>query len=268
MHSPSSVWYRHTMNTLAAQTHGFLTALPFFKGQEDKMLENFLRASELCEYSKHSLIFTAGDKAEKFYIIVEGWLKLFRVTAEGEESVLAMFTRGDVLGEAAVFEDATYPFSVEVAENAKLIEIPAAFLRNAAKENADVMKRIMTSMSREMHKLQLENEHLSIMTAPQRVGCLLLQLSTGMLGKGGTFTFPYDKSLAAARLGMKAETFSRALSQLKPFGVTIGGAEIKIDSFQCLVQYVCGHCSLQVGECRGATAFNIGSGCTGKSCCH
>lgn len=228
------------------------------------MTEKLLQESDIFEYAKGTSLFSAGDAAKKFYIIVSGWIKLYRSTHEGEEAVLAIFTRGDVFGEAAVFEDATYPFSAEVAENAKLVEIPAGFLRETAKESPDIMRRIMASMSREMHKLQLENEHLSIMTAPQRVGCLLLQLSTGMLGNGGTFTFPYDKSLAAARLGMKPETFSRSLAQLKPFGVTISGAEIKMNSFQCLMQYVCGHCSLHAGECRGAKEF----GCGSKTCHH
>ena len=253
------------MSTAEPTTLNFLINLPFFKGQGSTELEKFQVNATIAEYPKGHQLFAAGDKAEKFYVIKQGWIKLYRSTFEGEEAVLAIFTRGDVFGEAAVFEDATYPFSVEIAENARLIEIPAPVLREIAKENADVMKRIMASMSREMSKLQLENEHLSIMTAPQRVGCLLLQLSTGMVGNGGTFTFPYDKSLAAARLGMKPETFSRALSQLKPFGVTINGSEIKINSFQCLMQYVCGHCSLHAGECRGAKEF---LGCGGKSRCH
>lgn len=252
------------MSTLDNRTNAFLINLSFFKGLGEQDLDKFLHASEVSEYAKGHSLFSAGDMAKKFYIILSGWIKLYRSTHEGEEAVLAIFTRGDVFGEAAVFEDASYPFSAEIVETAKLIEVPADFLRTAAKEKPDILNRIMASMSREMHKLQLENEHLSIMTAPQRVGCLLLQLSTGMLGKGGTFTFPYDKSLAAARLGMKPETFSRALSQLKPFGVTISGTEININSFQCLMQYVCGHCSLQSGECRGVKEF----GCTSKNCQH
>lgn len=255
------------MNAPATSHGAFLADLPFFKGQGSAELDRFLQSAVVVDYAKGHHLFSAGDKADKFYIIMSGWLKLYRSTFEGEEAVLAIFTRGDVFGEAAVFEDATYPFSVEIAENATLMEIDASLLQSAAKENTNIMSRIMASMSREMQKLQLENEHLAIMTAPQRVGCLLLQLSTGMLGKGGTFSIPYDKSLAATRLGMKPETFSRALSQLKPFGVSINGVEITISSFQCLVQYVCGHCSLHAGGCRGAKEFNTGTSCAGKSSC-
>ena len=83
------------------------------------------------------------------------------------------------------------------------------------------MSQIMRIMSRELKSLEMENEHLALMSASQRVGCLLLQMSSGMLGKGGTFAFSYDKALAASRLTMKPETFSRALAQLKDVGVSV-----------------------------------------------
>ena len=256
------------MRATDLQTGGILVSLPFFKGLERDVLDQFLSASDVREHSKGSRLFSAGDKAHKFFIILSGWVKLYRSTVEGEEAVLAIFTTGDVFGEAAVFEDATYPFSAEIAESARLMEIPASFLKDITKKNPDILNRIMASMSREMHKLQLENEHLSIMTAPQRVGCLLLQLSSHMIGNGGTFTLPYDKSLAAARLGMKPETFSRSLAQLKPFGVNVSGSEVHIDSFACLMKYVCGHCSMQGSECRGSknAACQGKTGCGGNGC--
>jgi CRP-like cAMP-binding protein len=205
-----------------------------------------------------------GDNADRLFVVVSGWVKLYRQTPEGDEAVVALFQAGDIFGEAAVFGGAGYPFSAQAAEEAELFEIPGAVLREQARDNHEVMARIMNSMSRELRNLQMENEHLAIMSAPQRVGCLLLQLSSGMVGKGGTFSFPYDKSLAAARLGMKAETFSRALAQLKPVGVTVSGSEIAIDSFARLVDYCCSHCSALPGECSGARGCDRAETCPGK----
>lgn len=238
---------------------------PFFKGLAPEKLEPLLKHAEIQEYKKSHQLFHAGDKAKSFYVILQGWVKLYRLTTEGDEAVLAIFSKGDVFGEAAIFEGSVYPFSAEIAEDAKLLNIPSSALKESARQDQDVVNRIMVSMSREMDKLRLENEHLSIMTAPQRVGCLLLNFSTHIKGNGGKFTFPYDKALAAARLGMKPETFSRALSQLKPFSVTVSGSEIHIENFDALLKYVCGHCSAMNGECRGAKASECNSACT--KCC-
>ncbi len=255
------------MTNADPKTTSFLNTLPFFKGLGGDDMDKILQDAGYKKYAKGHVLFNAGDKATRFFVILHGWIKLYRMTKEGEESVLAIFARGDVFGEAAIFDGADYPFSVQIAEEAQLLEIPSATLRTMAQQNPDITNRIMASMSREMHKLQMENEHLAIMTAPQRVGCLMIQLSTDMLGKGGTFTFPYDKSLAAARLGMKPETFSRALSQLKPYGVNVRGNEIHIESFDQLTGYICGHCSRTDDHCRGSRGCEqrCAGSCGGKN---
>lgn len=247
----------------ADSTDRFLRGLTFFAKLPEDNLQAFLKAGRICNYAKQSNVFMQGDDADRLFVVLNGWVKLYRETSEGDEAVLALFTRGDVFGEAAIFGSVGYPFSAEAAEETKLLEIPSDVLRGQAKSNHEVMARIMYSMSREMRNLQMENEHLALMSAPQRVGCLLLQLSSGMVGAGGTFSFPYDKSLAAGRLGMKPETFSRALAQLKPVGVTVSGPEITIDKFSILVDYVCSHCSSLPGECSGAR----GEGCDKAATC-
>ncbi len=248
-------------------TEDFLRKLPFFTGLPETDISAFLSASALRDYAKQQPVFEQGDAADRFFVVAQGWIKLYRNTIDGDEAIVALFSRGDVFGEAAIFGGAGYPFSAEAAEATRLIEVPGTVLRDRARKNHDVMARIMSSMSQEMRNLQMENEHLALMSAPQRVGCLLLQLSGNMIGKGGIFSFPYDKSLAAARLGMKPETFSRALAQLQPVGVTVKGPEIKIDSFSALVDYCCDHCTATPGECKGSRMENCASvaACPGKT---
>ena len=246
------------------QIDPFLRGLAFFSGLPESDIAAFRSASAVRDYHKGQSIFLQGDSAERLFVILRGWVKIYRETTEGEEAIIALFTRGDVFGEAAIFDNSNYPFSAEAAEDTQLIEIPAKALKDRAKENPRITAHIMASMSREMHRLQMENEHKVLMDAPQRVGCLLLQLAAGMIGKGGTFSFPYDKSLAAQRLGMKPETFSRALAQLKPIGVTAKGPEITIDSFSRLSGHCCGHCTAQLDECKGS--HTSPSSCAEKIC--
>jgi CRP/FNR family transcriptional regulator, dissimilatory nitrate respiration regulator len=239
----------------------FIRSLPFFSGLPQDDADAFVKAAHSKDYKKYEALFHLGDSADRFFVVLSGWIKLYRETGEGEEAVVALFKRGDVFGEAAIFNGAGYPFSAEASEDSKVLEISAAVLRERARVNHDIMDRVMASMSKELRNLRLENEHLALMSAPQRVGCLLLQLSAGRIGKGGTFSFPYDKSLAAARLGI--------LAQLKPVGVTVHGPEVKIESFSCLIDYCCGHCSSLPGECPGSRACADKKDCPGKktACC-
>jgi CRP-like cAMP-binding protein len=229
----------------------FMKKLTFFSGLPEADMKAFLDAANVHDCKKGETLFHQGDAAESFFVIISGWVKLHRTTPEGDEALVSIFTRGDVFAEAALFGGGAYPLSAQAIEETRVLSIPGKVLKDRAKKNPDIVARMLASLSREMQKVQRQNEQMAIMSAPQRVSCLLLQLSKDMIGNGGTFTFPYDKSLAAARLGMKPETFSRALAQLGPYGVTTKGTEISIESFAKLTEYSCGHCSAIPGECKG-----------------
>ncbi len=234
------------------QTRQFLRDLPFFAGLPEAVFSNLMNAATVRDYPKNKPIFYHGDRADRFFSVLGGWVKAFRNTEQGDESIMALFTRGDTFGEAAAFSNAEYPFSAQAAGEARLIEIPASLIRNKESADSDIMRHVMHSMSREIRKLQIENEHMAIMSASQRVGCLLLQLTSRIEGHGGSFVFPYDKSLAAARLGMTAETFSRSLAQLKSMSVHGDGTETTIGSFRCLAEHCCRNCSAELTDCKSA----------------
>ena len=228
--------------------------LVFFSGMAEEDRRDFCRLKNIRDYSKGEHLFRQGDKADRFFVILQGRIKRYLGTSDGREVIVTLFTRGDVLGGPEIFENTNYYFSAEAAEDTQLIEIPVNALKIRAKENPDIMVSIIAAMARDMHKLQIENEHKTLMDAPQRIGCLLLQLSSGLSGTGGAFDLPYDKSLAAQSLGMRPETFSRALAELKSIGVVAStrGSTVSIENFSRLIDFCCGQCTSLPGECRGS----------------
>lgn len=231
----------------------YLRVMPLFSGLPEEDIDSFIKSAHSRSYSKNEYIYHQGDHADRFFVILEGWVRLYRETIDGDESVSDLLTRGQTFGEGIIFyQSNSYIFSAQAAESARILEISKAALKYRAEENPDILKRIMTSVCEKMIRLQSENERLANMNAAQRVACLLLRLSANMIGNGGTFTFPYDKSLAAAQLGMKRETFSRALVHLRPLGVTVKGSEIGVQSFRRLTSFSCKHCTLSPEQCAGA----------------
>jgi CRP-like cAMP-binding protein len=83
-----------------------------------------------------------------------------------------------------------------------------------------------------------------VQSAPQRIGCFLLRLCKAQEEGEVTLHLPYDKTLIAARLGMKPETFSRALTRLRQESdIEVKGATVSIPDIQRLVGYTCNACS-------------------------
>ena len=46
-------------------------------------------------FAKGRDVFAMGDKADAFFIILEGWVKLYRISKDGEEAIIHVFGPGE-----------------------------------------------------------------------------------------------------------------------------------------------------------------------------
>lgn len=223
-------------------------SLPFFSGlaaEDAKALAPFTRIRDC---GKKQQLFWAGDPATSLFLVMSGRVKLYLQTEANQQTVIRISGRGDVIGLIPLLEDPpVYPFSAETMAQANLLEIDMGAARRALASSPGFLHKILKAMTNEV-RANLEIRHAMALPATRRVGWLLLRLSEKMIGKGGTFRFPYDKGAAAAELCMSPETFSRALAQLKCAGVRCAEGQVTIDDFETLRQYVSGADGMPAAE--------------------
>ena len=231
----------------------FLTGVPLFAEFTDDGIADLLKNAHIKTHKKGKLLFLIEDKAENFYIVVDGWVKLFRETRDGHESLLALITSGESLGKAAALTNTTYSYNAEVTDDATLISIPASFLISMTKDNKkfdEILKKLLQARLSDLNQLSLYSEHLALMTSAQRVGCFLLKLCREPDKDSAILHLPYEKGLVAVRLGMTPETFSRSLNQLASIGVETNNSKITIQNISQLRSLVCERCSATGNECH------------------
>lgn len=234
-----------------ATIRDLITSVPLFSDFETAELEAFVKRCQVMEPGKGDVLFVQGASADFLYAVLSGWVKLFRETGDGHEAIAGLCTHGDLFGEAVLYQGSHYPFGAQVAEDAVVLRIPAEAVRGRVRESSTFAERLIRIIAQRLNALELHAEHLTVMTAPQRVGCYLLKLchakpETTQI----SVLLPYDKTLVATFLGMKLETFSRALAQLKDVDVTVDGPKITVADVGRLREYVCGSCSIEPGECE------------------
>ncbi|MCI5050226.1 MAG: Crp/Fnr family transcriptional regulator [Rickettsiales bacterium] len=221
-----------------------LEGLPLFKGLGPEIIQTLVEQSQSRNIRKGTILYLQDDPADWFYVILHGWVKLFRETIEGEEAVIDVLTNRHMFGENAVFEEDRYTYAVEIIEDSALIAMPTAVLKQQIATNNQLALNMLSSMSRHRLQQHREIEHLNVQNAPQRIGCFLLRLCGSKPEKHVTIHLPYDKTLIASRLGMKPETFSRALAKLKQnTNIKVSGPSVHIEDVDRLVEYTCNHCS-------------------------
>ncbi len=213
-----------------------LRRVPLFAGLDETQLDELLRDATVRDYHKGQLLFQQGDTADSFYVVLGGWVKIFRLTPDGEQAVMALFTLGETFAEAAMFMGGPFPASAEVTEDARLLRIQSGPFRKRLHAKPEIAVAMLASVSRRMHYLIGQIEQLQLRSGTQRVAHFLLKQCPAREGPA-EIVLPYDKALIASRLGMKPESFSRALARLRDLGVRTARSRVSISDTAALARY-------------------------------
>ncbi|MCH9853578.1 MAG: Crp/Fnr family transcriptional regulator [Alphaproteobacteria bacterium] len=223
----------------------YLKNTPLFDNIANNDIIDFAKAATVKHCEKGDIIFLHHDEALYFYIIKSGWAKLFRQTLDGSEAIVDILNDDHIFGITALYQDNRYDFGAQIICNSEIIKIPLDLLRQKAHINQNLSLNALKFTSAIIKRKNTELEHRDLQTAPQRIGCFLLKLCASDETGPITLHLPYSKTLVASRLGMKAETFSRALNKLKDsLDITISGSSITINDVSILEENVCQSCSL------------------------
>jgi CRP-like cAMP-binding protein len=226
------------MSTLLdEQDWRIIKSTPLFNVMPVEAIRSIIGSRGPKSYDKGAMLFHQGDKADAFFLILDGWVKLFRINAEGLEAVIGVFSRGECFAEAAMFLGGRYPVSAEVVTSSRLLRFDGSALRRVIDDEPELAFSMLASSSHHLKLLVEQIEEIKVLSAPRRVAEFLMRLCprkecSCVVG------LPYEKALIANRLGMKPESFSRALARLRPLGVVVSREHVAIANVAALSNYV------------------------------
>ncbi len=205
-------------------------------GLSEQVQGEILAGAREKNFERGSTIFLQGEDATAFYIVVEGWVKLYRIAPSGAEAVVGVFTRGRSFGEAVALRNSIYPVSAEAVTDCTLVRIDAAVILRVLREDPQVAVTIIAAAFSHLQSLVAQVESLKAQTGAQRVAEFLLELAQCETGTCQV-TLPYDKVLIAGHLGMKPESLSRAFAKLREHGVRVRHNQANIENIETLREY-------------------------------
>lgn len=211
-------------------------AASLFQRMPDAAVERLLASASVMAVPRFGTLFFQDELADRFFLLLAGSVKLFRLTSEGEEAVVALVTPGQVFAEADMFASARYPLSAEAVEATRVLVFTAEEFFACMRADPEVAFRVVETLSQRIRGFVQQIEHLHVRSTPQRVASFLLTLCPEA-GKDVSFELPFDKSLIARRLGMQPETFSRALAKLRTVGVVTHGAAVFVADTHTLREF-------------------------------
>ena len=205
-----------------------VSSIPLF----DKLPEDQLRDVTQIALDKHfrkgQVIFSEGDEANGFYVVVGGRVKVFKLSVEGKEQILHIFGRGEPFGEVPVFAGQDFPAHAEAISESRLFFFPRDAFTNLIRQNPSLALNMLAVLSMRLRQFTVQVEHLSLKEVPGRLAAYLLYLSDEKDG-GSMIDLNISKGQLASFLGTIPETLSRILAKMSKQGlIQVDGRLIKI----------------------------------------
>ena len=216
-----------------------LRRLPVLAALSDEQLARVRRGARLVELAEGEHLFEHGQRAERFFMLREGRIKLYRLSPEGDEKVIEIIRPGQSFAEAVMFmEGKRYPVSAQALVRSELVAFDNAVFLQILRESVDTCFRVMAAMSMRLRARVNEIEALALQNATLRLVNYLLGELPEDAGDSAVIRLPAPKNVIASRLSVQPETLSRILHQLCDKGlITVQGRTITVHDVPALRRY-------------------------------
>jgi CRP-like cAMP-binding protein len=207
-----------------------LQSSALFEALDNTQLESIVLTARKITLLAKGALFEKGTDAHYFYLLHSGQIKLFSLSADGDEKVMEIIYPSQTFGEAVMFMPKQfYPVSAEAISDSELYCFEMKRFREILDNSKDTCFRLLAIMGRHLHARVNEINNLTLHNATYRLVVYLL----GQLPDDATvlsaihLTTP--KNIIAARLSIKPETFSRILLNISKQGlVKVKGNDISL----------------------------------------
>ena len=177
-------------------------------------------------FEKGEIIFSQGAEARGSFLLLEGQVKVYRLSSQGRQQILQIFGPGEAFAEAALFSEGRYPAWAEALERTRVLFFPRRAFLELVRRRPELALNMLALLSLRLRTLAELVEALSLKKVPERLAAYLLYLSRKY---GPEFLLEVPKAELAAFLGTVPETLSRVLSRLNEKGlIEVSGKRIRI----------------------------------------
>ena len=190
-----------------------ISTTPLFSGLSENELEKVKQIAIDRYYNKGDVIFSEGDEAEGFYVVIEGLVKIYKLSSEGKEKILHIFGPGEPFGEVPVFSGEAFPAYADALSKSRFLLFPRTAFVNLITANPSLCLNMLAVLSLRLRQFTVQIENLSLKEVPGRLAAYLILLADEQ-GDENFVTLTMSKGQLASLLGTIPETLSRIFAKM------------------------------------------------------
>lgn len=168
-------------------------------------------------YAKNQMVYFQGEKADRFYYIQRGRVRIFLSSPNGTEKTLALREGGEVFGEAAFFDGLARVSSARTMEKSEIIPVGSPALITAFQQEPQLAMKLLRHLANNVRMLSAQLDAMAFLQAEKRIAQILVRLSSTKGDGSGTVCLTQEELGDLA--GVTRVTASRALAKLRRLGL-------------------------------------------------
>jgi CRP/FNR family transcriptional regulator, dissimilatory nitrate respiration regulator len=219
----------------------YLSVLPLFGDMSPPELQRMANGCQLRRLGRGDMVFRVGQPCAEFHVTVVGQIKLFAISAAGQEKVIELVGPGNSFAEALMFTGRPYIINAQALTDTLLLTVGKDAVLTEIAHDPNFALRMLAGISRRLHGLVHDVEAYALHSGLQRViGYLLRDVdrANGAAYTPITVSLPVSKATIASRLSLTPEYFSRVLHELESEGlIEIDKRDIRILDSNRLAAY-------------------------------
>ncbi|MHB8066672.1 MAG: Crp/Fnr family transcriptional regulator [Desulfobaccales bacterium] len=209
-----------------------LEEISFFAKLPDDLRQEVEKIARPISLRKGAILFSPGEPARGFYAVLEGAIRVYRVSGKGKMITLEIVGPGSTFAEGSLFSD-SYHCYAEALKDSKIHLITRGEFRTIIKDNARFSYEWIRVLSTEIINLRQRIEEISLKSPKERIISYLIMLAD--MQKATRVTLPSLRKAIATLLNMTQETFYRTVNELEKEGlIHLYGQEVDIPDLSLL----------------------------------
>lgn len=196
----------------------FVDKVPLFERLTGTERDKIRGIGAARDFPKDHVIFLEGESFHGFYIVLQGTVKVYKLSSDGSETVLHVLKPYKSFAETPIFTGTdVYPACAQTVEDSVLFHVPKAEFKRLMEESPGLSMKLTEALASRLMELNKKFGQLAVDVETRLARFILGEVtSNGSVGKPEpVFTLASSKKDLAAQLGIAVETLSRALRKLK-----------------------------------------------------
>ncbi|MBC7320398.1 Crp/Fnr family transcriptional regulator [bacterium] len=195
-----------------------LKGVPIFSRLDKESLQRIADVSIERSYEKGEVIILQDTRVDGLYIVVNGSVRISRLSEDGRVKVLAILSAGDIIGEMSILDEELASATAEALEDSRLLFIKREDFQGILLKYPIITLSIAQILVKRLRLADEEIENLAFYSVRSRVIKTLIELVNRYgekTSRGLKISFKFTHQELADMVGSSRETVSRIISTLE-----------------------------------------------------